>query len=233
MELEDIKEMWQAHEAKIEKTTALNLHTLEMIQSHKVRSVIKPLLVKNMIVLVLHALTIIALLVFLIFNFSQLPYAVSAIVLIGYYVLLYINQYRQVKELWLIRETSDVVTMQTALTKLKTHILHFMKFSVLTIPAFLSFPVVVPKAFADLNMNVLRGFDMVKQTNGEWWHIEIITFAVLIPLGIWFYTQVTPKNMHKKWVRKIIMYNKGANKTVNKAVQYLNELEEIKAGADL
>jgi hypothetical protein len=117
--------------------------------------------------------------------------------------------------------------MQGSLARLKTHMLNFIRLSVLTIPAFLSFPVVVPRAFANLNMNVFRDFDIIGHTHGTWWLVQLISFSILLPLGIWFYRQVTPRSIHKKWVRHII--DTTGNKSVGKAAKYLNELEELKA----
>ena len=128
-----------------------------------------------------------------------------------------------------VGRNKDVVSVQSALAKLKLHLIDFIRISVLTIPAFLSFPVVVPEAFADLDINFFNGFDIVRQTNGTWWIAEIIAFAILIPVGLWFYNQVTPRNFHKNWVRNLI--NRTTNKSVVKAVQYLNEMEELKAGS--
>lgn len=227
MELEELKTMWQIHESKLEKAAQLNLKLLNMIQSQKVKSAIKPLLVKNSIVLAVHALTILALLIFTVLNISSLPYAISALVLLAYYTLLFVNTYQQIMAIKRMNQSDDVLGMQSSLTKLNTHILTFIRISVLTIPAFLSFPVVVPKAFADLNMNVFNGFDIIAQTNGNWWKAEIFAFIVLIPLGIWFYQQVTPQNIHKSWVRHII--NTTASKNLNSAMRYLNELQEMKA----
>lgn len=228
MEIEELKTMWQLHENRLERTTRLNLHTLEMVQSHRAKSALKPLYVQNLIVLTLHSIVIIGLVLFILYHFSEAPYAISGLVLLGYYILLFINAYRQIAEINFVEQGNDVVNMQSALARLKTHMLDFMRLSVLTIPAFLSFPVVVPKALADLNSTIFEGFNIIEQTNGNWWLVEVIVFSVMIPGGIWFYKQVTPKNINKKWVRRII--EKASSKNVGKAVQYLNELEEIKAG---
>lgn len=227
MELDELKTMWSAHETKLEKSATLNINTLDNLISQKVKSTVKPLLIQNSVVLALHALTIVALVVFLWFNFSLLPYAVSALVLLGYYSVLFVNTFRQIIVIKSINSNSDLISMQRSLAKLKTYILDFIRLSVLTIPAFLSFPVVIPKALADLNINIFNDFDIIRQTNGSWWLAEIVTFVILIPLGIWFYKQVNPQNIHKKWVRHII--NLTTNKSVAKAANYLNELEEMKS----
>lgn len=228
MEIDDLKTMWQAHETKLEKSTTFNLYTLDMIQSQRVKSAIKPLLVKNTFVLVSHTLTIVALIVFLGFNITSLPFSVSALVLLGYYVMLFINCYKQIMVIKSLDKVFDVISMQSFLTKLRVHILDFIRLSVLSIPALLSFPVVVPKALADLNINIFKDFDIVSHTNGSWWLVEIIAFTILIPVGIWFYNQVTPENIQKNWVKQLI--NRTTNKSVGRAVQYLNEMEKMRAG---
>jgi hypothetical protein len=227
MELEALREMWQVYETKLERTTQLNLQTLNLVQSQRVKSALVPLLIKNRIVLLLHTLTIIALLWFIFFNLSELPYAVSGIVLLCYYGLLFVNTLGQITAIKQIEQGKDVLSMQGSLARLKTHMLNFIRLSVLTIPAFLSFPVVVPRAFANLNMNVFRDFDIIGHTHGTWWLVQLISFSILLPLGIWFYRQVTPRSIHKKWVRHII--DTTGNKSVGKAAKYLNELEEVKA----
>jgi hypothetical protein len=226
MKLEELKTTWQNHEIKLEKSARLNLQILEMIQSQQARSLINPLMLKNTVILMLHAFAIIALIVFLVYNISILPYSISAFVLLGYYMILFVNCYKQIMEIRSFNSNKDVISMQSSLAKLKMQQLNFIRLSVLTIPAFLSFPVVVPKAFADLNMNVFHNFDIIKQTNGSWWLVEILAFAILIPLGIWFYKNVTPQNVHINWVKQII--NTTASKNVERAVKYLRELEEMK-----
>jgi hypothetical protein len=228
MELEVLKQMWQAHETKLEHATRLNLQTLEMVQSQRVRSALVPLLIKNRFILLMHGLTLLALLWFIVYNWSQWPYVVSGCVLLGYYILLFANTYSQIQAINQIEQGKDVISMQVALARLKSHMLYFIRLSVLTIPAFLSFPVVVPRAFANLEMKVFSDFDIIKQTHGTWWLVEIIAFAVLIPLGIWFYRQVRPQNTSKKWVKHII--ESTSDKGVVRAVRYLKELEDIKAG---
>ena len=226
MELDALKSAWQAHESDLANKAKLNARLLDKIEAQKVRSTVRPLLVENMVVIIFHILTILGLFVFLIYHISDIHYAVSALVLLGYYVFLSVNTGRQIKEIKSIRRSGDVVSMQSSLTRLKTHKLDFVRLSVLTIPAFLSFPVVVPKALEDLNIKVFEGFDIISQTHGAWWLVEIITCLVLIPIGVWFYAQVKPENIHKNWVRNLINRTTGNN--VHKAILYLNELEAMK-----
>ena len=49
---------------------------------------------------------------------------------------------------------------------------------------------------------------------------------VLVPLGIWFYKEVTYKNIERKWVKNFI--EKSSGKRVAKALGFLKELQDLK-----
>ena len=130
MELDALKSAWQAHESDLANKAKLNTRLLDKIEAQKVRSTVRPLLVENMVVIIFHILTILGLFVFLIYHISDIHYAVSALVLLGYYVFLSVNTGRQIKEIKCIRRSGDVVSMQCSLTRLKTHKLDFVRLSV-------------------------------------------------------------------------------------------------------
>ena len=119
--------------------------------------------------------------------------------------------------------------MQQSLMRIQTHLLNFIRLTVLCIPTFLSYPVVVSKAFTDLNITIFGNFDLVKRTNGSWWYAELVAYVILIPLGVWFYRQVSVKNIQKPWVARVI--KKSSSVRVTKAIEYLNELDSLKSGA--
>jgi hypothetical protein len=225
MELDELITIWRANDEKLANAVKLNLKAIDLILSQKVRSNLNSLLWQRIIELSLHAIALILLFAFLIYNINQLPYATSAIVLIAFYSFLLINCLRQMQVIASFENDKSIVSMQKALTKIQIHILDFIRLSVLCIPAFLSYPIVVSKGFADLNITVFGDFDLIKRTNGTWWLAEVITFIVLIPLGLWFYKQVNTNNIHKRWVARII--KRSSSTRVTKAMEYLNELEDI------
>jgi hypothetical protein len=226
MELEELKTMWQENEARMNRMAKLNLKTIELIQSQKVISALKPVLWQRIIELVFHSLAIVLLSMFFVYNINQVPYAISALILILFYGLLFVNCFKQIRVIQSISGENDVLSMQRSLGQIQTYILNFIRLSVLCIPAFLSFPVVVSKALNDLGIDIFGNFDLVERTNGNWWSIERITFFVFIPMGIWFYRRVTAENAHIPWVARII--RKGTSARVANATGYLNELNELK-----
>ncbi len=226
MEPDELITMWQANDAKIEKAVHLNARTLDLILSQKVTSALNSLLRQRIIELSFHSIALILLFAFLINNINHLPYAISALALIAFYGFIFINCFKQIQIITSIESDKTIVSKQKSLMKIQTHLLNFMRLSVLCIPAFLSYPIVVSKAFADLDITIFGDFDLLKKSNGEWWHAEIIAYIILIPLGVWFYKQVSAKNIHKKWVARII--KKSSSARVAKAIEYLSELDELK-----
>jgi hypothetical protein len=226
MELDELKSMWQAREASMEKSAKLNTQLLDKIESRKIKSILKPLLIQNKIVLVSHILFMTGLLVFFMYHITELPYAASALVLLLYYVYLTVNCIQQVKAIRNVDQCTDIVGKQTALAELNTRILHYPRLSMLSIPIFLSFPVVVMKALIDLKLNYFNGLDIITHTQGKWWTVELIVYILFIPVGIWFYQQVKPANMHKPWVKNMIRHT--SSKKLYKAARFLEELQGLK-----
>ena len=228
MELDELVTLWQTNDAKIEKSVKLNIKTIDLILSQKVKSALSSVFWQRVVEAGFHSIALILLLLFLVKNIDQWPYALSALALIAFYSFVLINCLKQLRIISGIESNENIVSKQESLLKLQTHLLNFIRLSVISIPTFLSYPVVISKAFNDLGITMFGDFDLIKRTNGTWWTVELIAYLVLIPLGIWFYQQVKVTNMHKKWVARIIKRSSSAR--VTKAIEYLNELEELKGG---
>lgn len=226
MNIDELKSIWQNSNSQLENNSHFNLQTVELIQSQKVKSPITAVYRQRIMEIICHFIALVLLLFFIYKNITQLPYAISGIILTVLYTYLFINCYKQIRLLTAINSHNSVIDIQRSLMRIQTYLLQFMRLSVLFIPTFLSFPVVVPKALADLNIPIFGNFDIMQSSNGQWWYVEVITFLVLTPLGIWFYKQVSIKNMHKKWVNRII--KKAASSRLRKAIDFLNELEALK-----
>ena len=104
--------------------------------------------------------------------------------------------------------------------------LNYARMVILFIPAFLAFPVVFFKAMNDFHVKAFAHIDMIALTGGHWWTAQVATTLSLIPLGIWCYTQLTYKNIHKQWVRDFIERSSG--KRVRKAAAFIKELHALK-----
>ena len=206
-----------------EKTLKLNLHCLELIQTQKVKSKLAPLFWQGVVEITLHAIVIFLLVGFLYKNFFQFPYAVSAIALLVFYSIAVVMCLKQTIIIKRMDYSNDIVTIQSSLVMLQTHTVNYMRLAVLCIPTFMAYPIGVSKAITDFDFTTLAYFDITAHYHGNWWTVQIISSIVLIPLCIWFYREVSYKNIHKKWVKNIIQKTSGTR--VAKAIEFIKELE--------
>ncbi|HEY4831203.1 MAG TPA: hypothetical protein VIH61_01385 [Waddliaceae bacterium] len=226
MELDELKKMWLSNDAKLEKILELNEQSIQLIRTQKLASKLAPLYRQRVVEMIFHLAAIILLGWFLFKNIHQFPYAVSAIILLAFYTTTFLNALRQINIIKGMDYGKDLATLQSSLVVLQTHMLNYARLAVLFVPTFLAYPVILTKAIRDLNIKALAGFDIIRQSNGNWWSAQLIAFIILIPLGLWFYKEVSYKNVHKKWVKSFIQRSFGTRVTM--ALEFLKELQSLK-----
>jgi hypothetical protein len=225
MDLDELKTMWLSNDEKLEKSLKLNEQNIELIQTQKVASKLIPLYRQRMIECIFHSVVIVLLIGFLFKNISEFPYAISAIALLAFYIITLLNALKQINLIKSMDFSTDLVTMQSSLVMLQTHIINYAKLAVLFIPTFLAYPTIITKVIKDFDLKAFADFDIIAKSNGSWWTMQMVSFIILIPLGIWFYKEVTYKNMDKKWVRNFIQKSSGTR--VTKALEFLRELQSL------
>ena len=225
MELDELKTMWLSNDAKLAKSLKLNEQSIELIQTQKVASKLAPLYRQRVVECIFHAATIVLLVGFLFENFFQFPYAISAIALLAFYITTFINALKQISLIKRLDFANDLATIQSSLVVLQTHILNYAKLTILFIPTFLAYPTILTKVIKDFDIKALADFDIMTKSNGSWWTLQMVVFVILIPLGIWFYRQVTYKHIHKKWVHNFIQKSSGTR--VTRALEFLKELKDL------
>ena len=226
MELNELKSMWHTYDAKIEKTLKLNQRFFEIMQSQKVKSGLTPLLWQRIIELAFHTAAIVLLSIFLYWNFYELPYAASAVLLIAFYTVALVNCIKQIRIIKQMDYSNDLVSIQSSLVILQTNLLNYARLTILCIPAFLAYPVVVSKALKDFHFKSFGNFDIIAASNGNWWTAQFFSTIVLIPLCIWVYKEISYKNIDKEWVKDFIQISSG--KRVRKSIEFMNELESLR-----
>lgn len=227
MELDVLKTMWHSNDAKLEQNLRLNEQSIELVKTRKVASKLTPLYWQRVIECIFHSIVIVLLIGFLFMNLTEIPYAVSAIALLAFYVTTLINALKQIKIIRNIDFNSNLADMQSSLVVLQTHIVIYAKLAVLFIPTFLAYPVILTKVIKDFNIKAMAEFDIIAKSNGSWWTLELVGLFILVPLGIWFYNHVTYKNIDKRWVKNFIQKSSGTR--VTKALEFLKELQNLKS----
>ncbi len=214
MELNELKSMWQAHEVKLEKSLKLNLHCLALIQAQKVRSKLAPLLWLRVVELLFLVIVIWWLAGFLFNHFSEWAYAFAALGLIVFYAIAFINCLKQIILIKQMDYSDNIVSLQSSLEKLQTHVVDYLRLTFLVVPTYLAYPIVGFKAL---------GFDILAHLHGNWWMGQIIFSVLLVPICL--YKEISYKNMHKNWVRIII--GTAGNRVV-KSMEFIKELDKIR-----
>ena len=218
MDIQEFKNIWQAYDDKLEKSLKLNMHCLELIQSQKAKSKLKTLFISRIIEITLHAVVIWYLGTFLYSHFFEPQYAISAAILILFFIIAFSNCIRQIVIIKEIDYSKSITEIQRKLTLLQSHIADYIRLTFLMLPTYLAYPIIAFK--------VLGNFDIVSQLSRNWWTAQIIFNIVLIPLCVWLYREVSYKNLHKKWVRYVI--EKSAGDSVAKAMEFIKEIDEYK-----
>jgi hypothetical protein len=226
MELNEIKSLWETYDKKLEASLKLNQHFIDLIEAEKVKSKLAPLFWRRMAEGIVQLACMIFLVVFLVRNFFEPVYSISALSLIAFYMVAFINSIKQLVIIKRMDYSNDIVTLQSGLAMLQAHNLDYARMIVLFIPACLAFPTVVLKAINDLHIAAFANKDMMTLTGGHWWTAQLAATLSLIPLGLWCYKQLSYKNLHKKWVRDFIQRSSG--KRVRKAAEFMKELHSLK-----
>lgn len=217
MELQELKNIWQAYDTKLEKSMKLNLHCFELLQSHKVRSKLRSLLILRIIEIIMHLFVLRWLGNFLYTHFFEWQFAVAAALLMLFFMIAAINCIKQVVLIKQIDYSENITDIQTKLNSLHAHVVDYIRLTFLVLPTYMAYPIVAFKA--------LGNFD-ITQINHKWWMAQLIFSALMIPASIWLYRQVSYKNMHKKWVSFILKNSVG--KSVTDAMAFTKEIDEFK-----
>ena len=231
MELDELRDAWMSNNEKLEQRISINEQKIALIQKQQIQSKLAPLFAYRVIEMVFHAAAIVLLLIFWYQNFFQLPYAISAMALLAFYITLFINSLNLAMIVRKMDYDQDLASLQTAILLLQTRAVNYAKMTILFIPVFLSYPMVFNKVIKDYHITALAKFNVMDQAIDSLRTAQVVIFCVMIPLGIWFYREVTYKNMDKKWVRDFI--RKSSGRRVEKALDFLKELQSLKGEPQL
>lgn len=215
METSELKNIWKAHDNILDKSMKLNMLCIETIQSQKSKSKLKPLLILRIIESIVLIKIILFLFGFLYDYLSDIPVAISSVILIIYSVYALFLCSAQIIIIAQINYSDSVTEIQKKLSLLQIHILDYFRLTFLMIPFWLIYPIIGFKLIAEV--------DIINEMP-YWWLISQI--IILMPLSLYAFKQVSYKNIHKRWVRFLI--NNAGGKSVTKAMEFLKVLDEFK-----
>ena len=217
MNTTDIKNIWKEHDNLLDKSMRLNMLCLETIQSRKSKSKLRPLLFLRIFETISHiviALFLSSLIYDVSSSFNMTILLLFVILFVLYSLILCI---RQLVILVQINFSEEVLDMQRKLSELQIHILDYFKLVFLIIPFWFVYPV--------LGIYLFAGVYDISILPSAWWTGNVIVSILFSIFSIYAYTQVSYKNIHKRWVRFFI--KNAGGKSVTKAMEFLNVIDEF------
>ncbi|MEJ0102393.1 MAG: hypothetical protein WDO19_07515 [Bacteroidota bacterium] len=218
MEDIELKKLWQSYDQKLEEAKvlnlqswALNLHSFEIMQTHKAKSKLKSLQTLKLIIVFLGVVWA-AFLIFLVLNsltYQKIFFAISAGMIALFNILAIILYTRHIVLLRQINNSGNIVDTQKKLAILQTSTLNTGRVLWLQLPFYTSF-FFSPAFFHDIKA----------------WLIAIPITVLFTLLAIWLFRNINYRNSEKKWFR--ILFGSPEWTSVNKAIGFIKEIEDFR-----
>ncbi|MFM2327648.1 MAG: hypothetical protein RIR31_1850 [Bacteroidota bacterium] len=214
MEDNTLINLWKAQDEKLDKTMKLNLYLLESLQKQKAQSKLNGLARLKLVAVILGVIWALFLGVLIYGNQLQNIYFTVSVGMIMLITILAVALY--IKHIFLIREldyTQSITNTQKKLSKLQASTFN-SRFILLQTPFYTTW---------------FWSTEMIETSGIKFWLISVPIAALFTLMAIWLYRNLTPENMHKKWVKALVK-NDPEHISVMQAQDFLNEIEEFKKG---
>ena len=210
-----LKNLWKAQDEKLDRSMKLNLFILDSMQKQKAASKLKGLARLKLVAVILGILWALFLGVLMYGNqFRNLYFTVS----VGMIMLITIGAIAvYIKHIVLIKEldySQSITDTQKKLAKLQASTFG-NRFILLQTPFYTTF---------------FWSTQMIESSGIKFWLIAVPITAVFTLLTIWFYKNLTPLKIHKKWVNYLLK-NDPEQVPIIQAQKFLKEIEEFKTAS--
>jgi hypothetical protein len=213
IDIEKLQDTWSKHEEKLQKSIELNLELLKRVNVKSARSKMKSLVWINISTLVFYQAVMWFFVYYTINHWPQVQYMIAGAILAAWSGVI---SYGAIKQLKLISEVDyagPVTLVQKQLQKVKIAIVHFLRMALMILPLHMAFVVVINE--------ILFNVDLIKVADPVW---MIAQTLVLILPTIWIYRNLSPKNVHKKWMNWLLQ---GNGSQINEAQNFMKEIEKF------
>lgn len=217
MEASELKKILEAYDKKLDKNLRLNSMAIKNINLEKSEKTTRTVLIHRVIELISFALLALFMGNYIVTNWGQTHLVISGSI-VGIFTLIALaGSIGQVVFLQQIDFTKPLVDIRKKIELVNIHGLLFVKLILLSAPIWWSYVIVAIDIFFDIDLYVHLEQNFVTR-------YLIVNGLLLIPL-IWLFKKLSYKNLHVKWVRKIIEFLSGTK--TKKALEFLNDIEEF------
>ena len=215
-ELENLKGLWQQQEQKLEQTMALNLDLLQEVKIINAKNHLRSLIWISGITLMFYMVAFWYFVSFTVQNLENWHFVISGAILMIWSAVIAIGAMLQLKSLLSLDYSKPVADMQKQLQQIKFTVIRFLRFSLMILPFYVVFPEVIFKVFFNA--------DFVAMMDPIWIIVQTI---VLIPVAVWLYFTISPKNADKKWMNWLLQ---GQGSQIKSAQEFILEIDQLQSG---
>lgn len=211
MEELDIKQIWHAYEAKLERSLQLNYKIIKEMQTQKAEDNINAFR-RNQVFGIVGGIIWILILVFLVLHTLNNIYFVVSVGLIALFNVFAVGTYIWHLEMLSHVNINDSITgVQQKLASIQTSLNNVGRILILQAPLYCTF---------------WYNQQLVDHGGTTFWAINLTIVALFVAISIYLFKTLTYKNIHRKWVKAFTESFGG--KKLSKAMEFLNEIEDYK-----
>ena len=217
MELDDFKKSWNQQNSKLDAILKINVELICNQKKSQLKSHFNTFIMFRWIEIAFSSIVVIIMSNFIYDNFNDLHFLISGLSLEIFALAGISNSIRRIMTVSTLDYTEPTVSIQKKLSVLKSQILVYIRFGIISIPFF---PI-----YIILGFKMIFNFDIWRNGDSLWWMSNIILSVLFIPVSYWLYRKINYNNIHITWVRSILKGSGG--KQLLDALEMLKEIEEF------
>jgi hypothetical protein len=211
MEELDIKQLWQAYDAKLERSLQLNQKIIKEIQTQKAESNINAFKRNQVAGVVVGILWVLFLVFWTIVGYRNIYFAGSMGLIALFNIFAVATYIRHLALLSQVNITDSITDAQQKLATIQSSLNNSGRIMILQAPLWCTF---------------WYNQQLVEHGGATFWLINLAVVSFFVILSVYLYQKLTYKNIHIKWVKAFIEGFGG--KKLIKAMEFLNDIEEYK-----
>lgn len=211
MEELDIKQIWQAYDAKLEKSLQLNQKIIRELQTQKAVSDINSFRRSQVAGVVIGILWVLFLVFWTIVGYRNIYFAGSMGLIALFNIFAVATYIRHLALLSRINITGSITNTQQRLATIHSSLNNSGRIMTLQAPLWCTF---------------WYNQQLVDHGGTTFWIINLVVVSFFVILSVYLYKKLTYKNIHIKWVKA---FTDGfGGKKLTRAMEFLNDIEEYK-----
>lgn len=219
MNLDEMKQTWTEHTAKLDRLVKLNLQALQSAQVDKSQAALSRYRTLRLIELISGVVFAGLLGAYLVSRLAVPSLAIPALILDAFTIAAIAGCVRQLILLHQISFADPVTTIQAKLEAVKLHMLETSRLMILSLPFYFAWVVI--------GFDLLFGVNILAVGNRPWIYANVaVSLAFLLP-AVWIFRNLNFRNAGHPVIRLFI--NGAGGKQVLAATDFLNRIEQFTA----